>query len=73
MCTNIRNRKRNFGLLIVWLFAILVCAQQNTNYDESKVPAYVLPEVLQCENGETVKSVEQWEKQRRPELIELFA
>lgn len=73
MCTNIGNRKRNFGLLIVWLFATLVYAQQNVNYDESKVPAYVLPKILQCENGETVKSVEQWEKQRRPELIELFA
>lgn len=49
----IRNKKmRKFTELIVWLFATLLCAQQNVNYDESKISAYTLPEVLQCENEE---------------------
>ncbi|MEL7601441.1 MAG: acetylxylan esterase [Proteiniphilum sp.] len=48
-------------------------AQQNVNYDESQVPAYILPELLKCRNAEMVTTAEQWEKQRRPELMELFA
>ncbi len=59
--------------LIAWLVTICVCAQQNANYDESKVPAYVLPDLLQANNGEMVASTEQWEKKRKPELMELFA
>ncbi len=68
--------KRNTALLIAWILATAVSmlfAQRNVNYDEEKVPKYELPELLQLENGETVKSVQQWEKQRRPELMELFA
>jgi hypothetical protein len=49
-----------------------IYAQQNVNYDESKVPAYTLPELLKCQNGEMVTTAEEWEKQRRPELLELF-
>ncbi len=51
----------------------MLLAQHNVNYDEEKVPKYVLPELLQLQNGEKVTSVEQWEKQRRPEIMELFA
>ena len=40
--------------------------------DESKVPPYVLPDPLLSLNGEEVETVEQWEKKRRPELLELF-
>ena len=43
------------------------------NYDESKVPAFDLPEVLTCENGRRVATVGQWEKKRRPELLSLFS
>ncbi|MGI6571902.1 MAG: alpha/beta hydrolase family protein [Fermentimonas sp.] len=65
--------KRNVGILIAWLCASVLFAQHEVNYDEEKVPKYVLPELLQLQNGERVKSVEQWEKQRRPEIMELFA
>lgn len=51
----------------------MLFAQREVNYDEDKVPSYVLPELLQLQNGEKVTSVEQWEKQRRPEIMELFA
>ncbi|MDY9919199.1 MAG: acetylxylan esterase [Proteiniphilum sp.] len=68
------KRIKEFTGLIVCLFAAsLLYPQQNVNYDESKVPSYVLPGLLQCENGEVVSTIEQWEKQRRPELLELFA
>ncbi|UYQ95857.1 prolyl oligopeptidase family serine peptidase [Chitinophaga horti] len=38
------------------------------NYDETTVPAYVLPEVLK-----TAKTTFAWEKKRRPEILQLFA
>jgi len=43
------------------------------NTDESKVPAYTLPELLRLENGRRVKNVRIWEKRRRPELLGIFA
>ncbi len=42
------------------------------NYDESKVPAYTLPEVLKCSDGTEVKNKITWERVRRPEIITLF-
>lgn len=48
-------------------------AQEEVNYDESKVPAYVLPELLVCADGERVTTVQGWEQKRRPELLELFS
>ena len=58
---------------VMLLFALPAIAQQrNVIEDESKVPAYQLPDVLLCTNGEKVTSVDQWEKMRRPELLRLF-
>jgi hypothetical protein len=42
------------------------------SYDESLVPAYELPELLQGPNGSRVTTAEAWAVQRRPELLELF-
>ena len=47
--------------------------KKEVNYDESKVPAYLLPALLQCNNGEEITSIAQWEKKRKPELLESFA
>ena len=44
----------------------------DTNYDELRVPNYVLPDVLTCEDGSKVTSTEIWEQKRRPELLEIF-
>ncbi len=41
------------------------------NYDESKVPAYTLPDPLIFNNGTEVKKKKQWEK-RRAEIFKLF-
>ena len=43
-----------------------------TNYDEDKVPSYTLPDALTMSDGRKVRSVRQWENERRPELLELF-
>lgn len=42
------------------------------NYDESKVPQYTLPDVLTCNDGTKVTTKKQWEKKRRPEIMEMF-
>lgn len=47
-------------------------AQDQPNYDESKVPSYVLPELLVSQNGREIKSSGEWEDIRRPEVLALF-
>ena len=42
------------------------------NYDESKVPEYVLPDPLTMQDGRKVETAEQWITERRPELLRLF-
>lgn len=42
------------------------------NYDESKVGSYTLPELLKTQDGQTISTVEEWEKVRRPEILKLF-
>lgn len=44
-----------------------------TTYDESEVPSYELPDALRMADGRRVKNVKQWEAERRPELLNLFA
>lgn len=65
--------KNIFVSAIFLLFAWTLHAQESTNYDESKVPNYVLPDVLTTPNGEQIRSVRQWEKKGRPALLEEFA
>ncbi len=43
-----------------------------TRHVEGVPSGYVLPNPLQCMDGTEVTSVKQWEKKRRPELLELF-
>ncbi|HEU4960620.1 MAG TPA: hypothetical protein VFT56_09440 [Sphingomonas sp.] len=47
-------------------------AQLDGNFDESKVPAYSLPDPLRMADGTQVVSVRQWQAERRPELLRLF-
>lgn len=42
------------------------------NYDESKVPAYTLPNPLVLQNGKKVESPKTWNTKRRPEILSLF-
>lgn len=41
-------------------------------YDEAEVPSFDLPDPLVRLNGRKVKNVRQWERRRRPELVDLF-
>src|SRR5690606_14262514 len=51
----------------------LVFAQQfEPNYDESKVPQFVVPDPLLTFKLKKVKNAKDWEKKRRPELLEYF-
>ena len=49
-----------------------VTGQHPANYDESKVPQYVLPNLLITEDGEPVKDTKDWISIRRPEILKLF-
>ncbi|RLS57701.1 MAG: acetylxylan esterase [Planctomycetota bacterium] len=42
------------------------------NEDESKVPAYTLPEALVSTNGEKVDTAAKWKQQRRGEIFRMF-
>src|SRR5436190_18415890 len=43
-----------------------------SNYDEAKVGAYTLPDPLVLQNGEPVRTADQWFQQRRSEIINLY-
>lgn len=43
-----------------------------TNYSESALPPYTLPDPLVCEDGTPVADAAMWRKKRRPELLRLF-
>lgn len=58
-----------FAVLTVWAGQ---SRAQDANYDESKVPTYELPELLEFGDGTPVRTVAQWPK-RRQELLDLFA
>ena len=42
------------------------------NYDETRIPAYTLPDPLVTEAGRPVTDAKMWWEQRRPELLSLF-
>ena len=66
--------KPYFLLLSFVLFVFTTFAQRrNVNQDESKVPVFLLPEVLVSSTGEKITTSAQWEKTRRPELRNLFS
>ena len=43
-----------------------------SNYDEAKVRAYTLPELLRLADGTPVTDAATWQTRRRPEIIELY-
>jgi hypothetical protein len=45
---------------------------QDPNYDETKVPQYVLPDVLKSAAGKPVRNRKEWERSRRGEILTLL-
>jgi (4-O-methyl)-D-glucuronate---lignin esterase len=43
-----------------------------SNYDESKVGSYTLPDPLRLQSGEPVRDADTWFKRRRPEILKLY-
>lgn len=67
---------RSTLLGISLLLSVLLGHAQTSNEtisDESKVPSYTLPALLESDNGEKITTVKQWEELRRLQLLTLFA
>ncbi|WP_266363349.1 glucuronyl esterase domain-containing protein [Tellurirhabdus rosea] len=56
-------------------FPLSVLAQSGfvPNYDEAKMPAYTLPDVLKTQKGKSVATAGEWERTQRPFLLNQFA
>ena len=61
------------ALLVLLSAGALVAQQPSANYDEARVPAYVLPDPLIRVDGSRVTTPHAWRSLRRPELLRLFA
>ncbi len=58
------------GLIII---SFSIMAQENPNYDESKVPPLGLPDVFVSQKGIPIQNKADWEDKRKSELLFLFA
>jgi len=59
------------------VFAAILCSRTEaqdpeTNYDESRVPSYTLPDPLVCNDGTPVADEAVWRTRRRPEILAMF-
>jgi len=59
-------------LTLVSVTFLGLSAAPPTNYDESQVPSYKLPDPLILLNGEKVTDAKTWITKRRPEILKLF-
>ncbi|MEL7120669.1 MAG: hypothetical protein AAFO07_14555 [Bacteroidota bacterium] len=67
--------KNNIQIIILMIFLVgihLNAQSIDAHYDESKVPEYKLPDLLTTSSGEKITDVKSWEKERRPEILQLF-
>ncbi len=60
------------GPLLCLGWACIAAEPPDTNYDENKVPAYVLPDPLVGQDGAKVSNARTWQKKRRPEVVRMF-
>jgi hypothetical protein len=72
---NTLSFKQISGRLLPVLVAACLCpalAGQETNYDESRIPPFALPDPLVMNDGRTVGTSAEWIAQRRPEIRAFF-
>ena len=63
-----------FVMLFLASFSVQAADDRpDVNTDESKVKPYTLPDALTTKKGKKITNSKQWEKERRPELYDLFA
>lgn len=66
-------KKINYSIPIIFLFMThFSSAQFEPNYDEAKVPVFAIPDLLTTFSGEIMKNSEDWNAERRPELLNFF-
>ena len=58
--------------LFLILFTLATAQTVPTNYDESKVGTYTLPDPLVLQDGTRVRTPADWTQKRRPEILNLF-
>lgn len=65
---------KHFVLPLFFFFVVAVCHAQPpaTNYDESKIPAYTLPDLLLTDKGKRITTAAEWEQSRRPHILKMF-
>ncbi|PLK45381.1 acetylxylan esterase [Emticicia sp. TH156] len=59
-------------IICILFFIPQMLAAQNVNYDEARIPAYTLPDILTGIDNKKITSAAQWEA-NRPALVRLFA
>jgi hypothetical protein len=60
------------ALLLASLAVLHAGEPADTNYDESKVPSYTLPDPLVCFDGQAVTGPQTWREKRRPQILRAF-
>jgi hypothetical protein len=66
------SNRLSIFFIIILSSIIAFGQQQDTNYDESKVPEYFLPDPLLNNDGVFISTSEEWFEKRRPEILQLF-
>ena len=61
-----------FTFVLLLISSRVVGQDPRFNYDESRVPSFSLPELLITNAGSAVVNRRQWERVRRPEVLDLF-
>jgi hypothetical protein len=62
-----------YSFLFIQIFGCYTLSYgQTANYDESKIPPFVLSDPLKLNNGDFVKTSKDWMKKRKPEIFKLF-
>jgi len=72
-----RRKFRSILVLIAMQFIIINnCARaqdDSLNFDESKIPAYTLPELLVTDDGKVIHTSREWENIQRPLILKKFS
>src|SRR5688572_2424325 len=60
------------AIVFLTCYSCLQAQERQPNYDETKVPEYVLPDVLKTRTGKIIRNKKEWERSRRDEILTLF-